>query len=65
MAGNEKTSARIASIAARGARDPASLTLREIQAVCASAMTQAPDGEIVEKRSTRFGELRDMLVGRG
>jgi hypothetical protein len=45
MAQNERTSDRIAMIAARGAFDPASLTLEEIQEVCASALTQAPDHE--------------------
>jgi hypothetical protein len=40
---NEFTSAQIASIASRGLRDPASLTLDEIQAVCGTALTQAPN----------------------
>ena len=39
----ELTSADIASIASRGLRDPASLTLDEIQAVCGTALTQAPN----------------------
>ncbi len=43
MANNERTSHRVASIAARGFDDPASLTLAEIRTVCASALTQAPD----------------------
>ena len=37
---NEQTSSRIASIAARGAKNPESLTHAEIKAVCASALTQ-------------------------
>lgn len=41
MATIEQTSARIASIAARGMKKPESLTLAEIKAVCASANTQA------------------------
>lgn len=36
----ESTSARVASIAARGMNDPKSLTLAEIKAVCASCVTQ-------------------------
>lgn len=40
---NEQTSPDVASIAARGLRDPAALTPQEVQAVCASALNQAPD----------------------
>lgn len=40
---DEQTSARIASIASRGLQTPESLTLTEIKAVCASALTQAPN----------------------
>ncbi len=40
---NERTSSRIAAIAARGLDDPSSLTLEEVRSVCASALTQAPD----------------------
>ncbi len=40
---NELTSARIAAIAAKGIKDPASLTPKEIRAICASALTQRPD----------------------
>ena len=43
MAANEKTSPRIASIAARGLKDPASLSLEEIREICGSVLTQAPD----------------------
>jgi len=43
MAANEKTSKRIAKIAAKGVKDPASLTKAEIKAVCASALTQTAD----------------------
>jgi len=39
----ETTSAEVASIASRGLRRPTSLTDAEIRAVCASALTQAPD----------------------
>jgi len=43
MAANEKTSKRIAKIAAKGVKDPLSLTKPEIKAVCASALTQTAD----------------------
>lgn len=39
----EVTSARVASIAARGLRDPGSLSHDEIKALCASALTQRPN----------------------
>lgn len=39
----ESTSPEVASIAARGLQHPEMLTLREIETVCASALTQAPD----------------------
>lgn len=40
---NEQTSKAVASIAARGLRDPGSLSKAEIQKVAAAALTQAPD----------------------
>ena len=43
MAANERTSLDVASLAARAMNDPASLTLREIQTLGASCLTQAPD----------------------
>ena len=43
MPKHEHTSAKIASIAARGMRAPLSLSPDEIQSVCASVVTQAPD----------------------
>lgn len=43
MAKNEKTSKAVASIAGRGMTKPGSLTNKEIQRVCASVNTQAPD----------------------
>ena len=43
MAKNEKTSETVASIAARGLKDPGSLTKAEIKAVSATALTQTPD----------------------
>jgi hypothetical protein len=39
----ETTSRQVAAIAARGLRRPWQLTEREIKAVCASALKQAPD----------------------
>jgi hypothetical protein len=43
MAKTEVSSARVAKIAARGLKDPNSLTTKEIQAVCGSVVTQTPD----------------------
>lgn len=40
---NERTSRRVAAIAARGLRAPSTLSCAEIKAVCASVLTQAPD----------------------
>lgn len=37
----EFTSTQVAKIASRGLREPTSLTIAEIRAVCASALTQA------------------------
>lgn len=39
----EKTSPRLAKIAAKGIRYPERLTTNEIVSVCASLLTQAPD----------------------
>lgn len=39
----EYTSKQMAEIAARGIKSPGSLTQKEIQAVCASALTQTED----------------------
>jgi len=43
MASNEKTSAAVAKIAAKGLKDPASLSKGEIKKLAASALTQAAD----------------------
>ena len=51
---HESTSQRVARIAAKGAKRPQSLSLDEIQTVCASALTQA--------RSRR--SLLDKILGR-
>lgn len=39
------TSPRVATLAAKGLADPASLKPQEIREVCASALGQAEDGE--------------------
>jgi hypothetical protein len=49
MSKGEFTSEEIASIAARGVRDPKSLTEAEIKAVCGSAMTQVRNRDDPEK----------------
>jgi hypothetical protein len=43
MAKNEKTSPKVASIASKGLKNPASLTNKQIKTVSAAALTQAPD----------------------
>ncbi len=43
MAVNEKTSARVAKIAAKAMKDPASVTKAEVKSMAASVLTQAPD----------------------
>lgn len=43
MSKNEKTSKKIATIAAKGLKSPEKLTKAEIKALAASALTQAPD----------------------
>jgi hypothetical protein len=45
----EYTSAEVATLAARGLRDPSGLTITEIRAVCASALTQARPRTLLEK----------------
>jgi hypothetical protein len=52
---NEKSSKRIAAIAARGLADPESLTLKEIKAVCGSVVTQAPDRKAPAPKKARRG----------
>ena len=42
---SEKSSKRLAKISAKGLRDPESLTLKEIKAVCASVLTQYEGGK--------------------
>ena len=43
MALNERTSARIARLAAIGVKHPELLTARELQSLCASVLTQVSD----------------------
>lgn len=50
MADNEKTSKEIASIAAKGLRDPGSLTKAQIKKLAGSALTQAPDRKPAKKK---------------
>lgn len=46
---DEYTSAEVARIASRGLRDPSGLTITEIRAVCASALTQAKPRTLIDK----------------
>jgi hypothetical protein len=43
MKGNEKTSAKVASIASQALLNPKSVTPKQIQSIAASVLTQAPD----------------------
>lgn len=43
MAKNEKTSSKVASVAARLLRNPKSATQKDIRVVAATALTQAAD----------------------
>ncbi|WP_176392493.1 hypothetical protein VVT58_15195 [Sphingobium sp. SJ10-10] len=43
MAKDEKTSSKVASIAAKGLKDPKSLSPKEIKSIAGAALTQAPD----------------------
>lgn len=43
MAQNEKTSAKVAAIAAKAMQNPTSLSAQEIKELAASVLTQAPD----------------------
>lgn len=52
---NETTSARIAAIAARGAKNPSSLTLKEIRSLCGSVLTQRPAKKRKRKKRRKFG----------
>lgn len=45
----EQTSPKVAAIASRGLKSPESLTKAEIRAVCASALTQAPNRSFLQK----------------
>lgn len=46
---DEQTGEGVASIAARGLREPGSLTASEIRKVCASALSQREAKEILEE----------------
>lgn len=43
MARNEKTSSKVATLAAKGLKDPGSLTKAQIKTISGSVLTQAPD----------------------
>lgn len=43
MSKNEKTSARVGTIAAKGLKSPGSLSRSQIKTLAASALTQRPD----------------------
>lgn len=58
MARNEKTSKRIAAIAARGIRAPSTLTCAEIRSLCASVLTQASDRLRAPARKRRKAKRR-------
>jgi hypothetical protein len=45
----EFTSAEVATLAARGVRSPENLTMKEVRAVCASALTQARPRTLLDK----------------
>ncbi len=47
---DEKTSARVGSIAAKGLKDPGSLTKPQIKSLSASVLTQRPDHKGDEKK---------------
>lgn len=51
MSKNEKTSKKIATIAAKGLKSPEKLTKAEIKALAASALTQAPDKKKPAKKT--------------
>ena len=43
VARNEKTSDKVAKIASKGLKNPASLTKKEIRSIAGSVLTQSPD----------------------
>jgi len=51
MSKNEKTSKKIATIAAKGLKSPETLTKAEIKALAASVLTQAPDKKKPAKKT--------------
>lgn len=51
MSKNEKTSKKIATIAAKGLKSPEKLTKAEIKALAASVLTQAPDKKKPAKKT--------------
>lgn len=47
---NEKTSTKVAKLAARILKNPSSATLREIKILAGSVLTQAPDKKCIKKK---------------
>ena len=43
MAGNEKSSSKVATIASKALKNPGSLTKTEIKSMAGSVLTQSPD----------------------
>jgi hypothetical protein len=58
MASNEKTSAAVAKIAAKGLKDPAALTKGEIKKLAASALTQAADKPAKKKKAKKSAKRK-------
>ena len=57
MAGNERTSARVAQIAAKALQNPSSITPDEVQTLAASALTQSPDQQQRQKAQQVLDKL--------
>jgi MinD-like ATPase involved in chromosome partitioning or flagellar assembly len=58
MAQNEKTSQRVAQIAAKALQNPSSITQDEIQTLAASALTQSPDQQQRQKAQQILDKLQ-------
>ena len=58
MAQNEKTSQRVAQIAAKALQNPSSISQDEIQTLAASALTQSPDQQQRQKAQQVLDKLQ-------
>jgi hypothetical protein len=58
MADNERTSARVAQIAAKALQNPGSITQDDIQTLAASALTQSPDQQQRQKAQQVLDKLQ-------